>query len=390
MEQDAPQNNSAPAAGPARIPDEPAEYRFSWLKSTYLGAGRSERRPFKILMPILSDSFGEVCHALLIAARIQARFDHALMTFYYRKNRPFKNDLVSLYPYPFEVMHPKTREGVPIDVFGGRPFWDPEDLRWQDCILSPRMIGGPFTWGLGNECLRVHPVNEPKLHSALLRLGLSPDKWFAVIHYRESTYKHKAYVTNRDSSPANYEALANYIIDELGGQVVRLGHPEMRPFTPRKGFVDLARIPDSTRLQALACARARFGITGSAGATCLMGALGLPAVITEALEAWSPLCEEQYLLTQTLVLPDGRRLRQRALLEADLLWEKAIQRSPEGSRLIKCSVAELQAAARFMLERTPDTPAWRPNLVVPPNKTNRLELPHTPEIEPKFFDPPPG
>jgi hypothetical protein len=43
-----------------------------------------------------------------------------------------------------------------------------------------------------------------------------------------------------DTEPAMMRWIVNNIIDQLGGQVVRVGNPEMAPFSALDGFINLA------------------------------------------------------------------------------------------------------------------------------------------------------
>jgi hypothetical protein len=85
--------------------------------------------------------------------------------------------------------------------------------------------------------------------------GLDLDRWFCCLHFRQPNYEYKPYSNCRDVDPSSYLASIDYVIDELGGQVALLGHPEISTRPKRDGFVDLSRIPDSHDLQFGAVAR---------------------------------------------------------------------------------------------------------------------------------------
>jgi putative glycosyltransferase (TIGR04372 family) len=185
------------------------------------------------------------------------------------------------------------------------------------------------------------------------------------MHYRTGSYGPKLNKSPiRNSDPENYRQLANYIIDELGGQVVQLGHPEMQAFPPRPGFVDLSRLANAFMLQAYAVCHSRFLIAGPSGPIGMGWGFQVPVVCVDATDGQSGWGDaERVLLTHEVTTPDGKRLRNRALYEAGLLdyvvFKKKI-REGMNYQIRKNSVEELASAARFMFERTTDVKGWRP------------------------------
>ncbi len=113
---------------------------------------------------------------------------------------------------------------------------------------------------------------------------MAKDGWFACLHMREAGYRwrpDKDPIRNVD--PHDYLPMIHHIIDDLGGQVVRLGHPEMTSLPEMDGFIDLARHTDNFPEQAFAVSRARFFIGNNTGPTQLAAAFRIPAVSTNAI-----------------------------------------------------------------------------------------------------------
>jgi putative glycosyltransferase (TIGR04372 family) len=229
--------------------------------------------------------------------------------------------------------------------------------------------------------LRIPPEREDALHRQLVGLGLDASRWYATVHYRTSSYGPKRDKSPiRDSDPASYRQLIDYIIDELGGQVVQLGHPEMQPFPARPGFVDLSRLTDGFMLQAYAVCHSRFLIAGPSGPIGLGWSFQIPMACVDATDGqggWGD--AERVILTHEVTTPEGAVLRNRALYEAGLLdYVTLKQKMQEGGayRIRKNTGEELAAAAHFLFERTADLRGWRPaRQQIVPKRPNRLIWP---------------
>ena len=222
-----------------------------------------------------------------------------------------------------------------------------------------------------------------------MKLGLSEDNWFAVVHYRASSYLRKRSGQLRNGDPEAQKQLIDHIIKDMGGQVVLLGHPELEPFPAQPGFVDLSRIPNSFMLQAYATSRSRFFMAGPSGPIIMGWGFQIPTGLVDASDAvggWGN-CE-QVILTHEVTTPDGKTMRNAELFKSDLLDYPVLRdkiRAGENYQVRKNSGAELIAVAKHLLDATLDTPVWRdpvprsdlpkPNhLVWPPQTRENLDF----------------
>jgi putative glycosyltransferase (TIGR04372 family) len=263
---------------------------------------------------------------------------------------------------------------------------------FYDLVVIDSMMDARNVQGLAQPAiLRIPPEREDALRRQLVGLGLDPDRWYAALHYRTSSYGPKLNKSPiRNSDPENYRRLADYIIDELDGQVVQLGHPEMPSFPARPGLVDLSHIANSFMLQAYAVCHSRFLIAGPSGAVGMGWGFQVPVAIVDATDGqggWGD--AEQVMLTHEVITPDGQVLRNRALYEAGLLdyvMLKTKIREGLNYRIRKNSVEELASAARFLFERTADVERWRPaRRSAAGPRPNRLVWPPQPRDNLRFL-----
>lgn len=363
-----------------------------------LGIGETTARPFKLLVPILHDSFGDFALAVHLALQYAARFRHSLTTFAFFDNRPYKHDLIRLYPLPTKVMALRSRDAMaqinplvfaPAHKLNGkyRSARDiVDDPRWHDMVF-PWMHQQHVAHDLDMLPLRIPEGELSQLHAGLIGLGLDPNRWFACIHWREPTYRYKPIANLRDNDPQRYLPLIDHIIG-MGGQVVRIGHPEMAHAAPRSGFVDLAVIPDSTLLQAYAASRARFCVSGTGGGACLMYLFGTPTASVDCI-GWFDGSYGQYLLTQVLTTPEGQTLEQESLFESGLMNQRALEMAMAerpGFKLEQRSSAEIMAVADFMHRIIGDCPGWRTPVTPELEPDNRFVWPMRGGIRPRFID----
>lgn len=209
--------------------------------------------------------------------------------------------------------------------------------------------------------------------------GVDPARWFCVLHYREPTYGPRGAESIRDIDPDFPIAMTKYIAGELGGQVVRVGHPGMRRFPDIPGFVDLAGVADPGFLHAHAVSRARFFYELSpSGPLHFSWALGTPAARCNAVQGLGPLEESSLVLLRRFEDRDGASISLRRIVDSELLVRasSARYRDAHGISLLPNTLDELRRAARDILARTRDCPGWRQAVAlgrVPPS--NRFDWP---------------
>lgn len=330
-------------------------------------------RPFKILAALLDWNLGDFITRNIYAAALKMRFKRAKLTVYFRDDRPYKKDVLALNPYVDQVVFGTGTYGLPIEVFnisgrfplrGAEQFIDAGHRR-QDLFLVPSMMMAMDL--LRFEYLPVFAIPEGKrssLESRLVQLGLDPERWFCCVFYRQPNYSPRGAVPHRDVDDRAYETLVNWVIDELGGQVVRLGHPEMRRFPERRGYIDLGAVPDDFLLQATAISRARFMVMTPSGPSMLPGAFRVPCALTNAADFESVWHDSGIVLCRHLFDPNGRRVPLASLLRRGLLHSNMIKRmvTDQGFHMLENTVEELKQVTRILFERTTDVPCWRPQV----------------------------
>jgi len=355
----------------------------------YRDIGRSAERPFMILATLLETSLGDLIAKTVFLSTLKDQFDHARLIVRYSDLRPYSAEVISL--------SPNIDHATPLK--GERPRWLAEwfpDMRpwlplgrwtlgrekmqsaFYDFVVIESMMDIRNLHGLGQPIqLRIPPEREPLLQRQLVGLGLDPNRWYATLHYRTSSYGPKlAKSPLRNSEPDSYRDLVSYIIDELGGQVVQLGHPEMEPFPARPGFVDLSRIKDGFMFQAYAVCHSRFMVGGPSGPVTLAFAFDVPLGVVDATDGYGGWGDgECVILTHEVTTPDGRVLMNRALFESGLLDQVELKRQiREGinHRIRKNSGAEVAAVARHLFDCTTDITGWR----TPRQKPERMRPNH--------------
>lgn len=344
-----------------------------------LRMGEAPDRPFKMFVPLFDLDFGDFVNTVSLALQHVSSFRHSCTTFAFVDNQPFKREVISLYPRRWAANTFRSRDDLArfnplyfrpahkVEVNGKLVYRQPVDViadpKWQD-MFFPFLHGHQaFNFDRPMVPFRIPKKSTELLHRQLVDLGLDESRWFCCTHYREPNYVWKPVSNLRDCDPAIYLPLIDYVIERLGGQIVRLGHPEMRDRPPRPGFVDLAKIKDSTMLQAYAVSRARFSVMSPSGGACLARAFNAPLGVTDAASWFEGVNEHDFLLTHTVVTPDGRELRQDDLFESGFMNQMALDIEMErqsGYRIVKNTTEQICRVADFMYEYTSGVDGWRP------------------------------
>ncbi len=336
----------------------------------YRDIGHDRKRPFVIFATSLQTPLGDLISRIVFFCTVKDQFDHAQLHVCYRNARPYSRDVISLAP---NIDKAEIIKGeLPAWLLGRKGverFWRPLffDFRmggnhpFYDLVVSDWMADSRNVHALPNPIpLRIPPDREPALKQRMIELGLEENHWFAVIHYRESNYEWRPNISDeRNSDPEAFRLVADHIIDDLGGQVVRLGHPGMHPFPERPGLVDLSAEPDGFMLQAYASSRARFLLVGPTGPSALGFGFHVPTAIVDATDAqggWGDM--EQVILTKTVVTEEHGPLRNRDLLDADLLSRRRL-RELDAHDLKACTAEELAAVADHLFAHSKEATGWR-------------------------------
>jgi putative glycosyltransferase (TIGR04372 family) len=347
-------------------------------------AGIRQERPFQILGLLETLAFGDLILNVVFLSTLADQFDYARLHVKFRDARPYAKDIISLSPW-IDVAEPcvdarqwfgLARQPYPCMVVGSQKG---KNRPVYDMVVTSHMAQRELVHSLPNPVtlsLPEHRVGD--LRNRLVELGISPDRWFAVFHYRESSYEYRIEGSDRDSDAKTFDCLVDDIIEQ-GGQAVRLGHIGMTPFRARPGFVDITG--ESTLVQAAATTFSRFMIAGPSGACALALAFHVPATIVDAVDTlgmWGPVD----VLTHTVTTPDRQFLRNQSLKDSGLLNSNIlaarIKQDPRIS-VSKATVEDLREVAKRLFNRTTDCTGWRiPKARVTPNRRNAIEWPLRP------------
>lgn len=336
-----------------------------------------------------SRNLGDFAEQVVTAAAVKENLEGYRLAVFYTQDRPYKSQIVSLCPSIDIALPGPTGMQFPInvfDVYAGRAAFDNPKLEAFGLNASSIILAGN---GLPGMCLpgfahvpRLRfPEPERQAKDAELRaLGLDPDRWFACVYWREPGYRDRPPHPLRDIlDPAPYMAMIDHIVDDLGGQVIRLGHPTDTRLRDHPDIIDLAKREDSLMTQVAAIARARFFVSSPSGPLTFGPAFGTPTAVTDNIDisgVWNP---HDLLLTQAITTPDGRTLRGRAAFDADLLragLARQLVESESGYHYAKNSADELIAVADRLHATSEDTQAWRrPDEAAAPRAGGELTFP---------------
>lgn len=327
---------------------------FLWPPSVWVSKGSDERRPFRIVAPLHLVSFSDFLGQVYLVSKIAAKFDYTETVFILHDIYPYHTDFIKYYPFKCKVV------AVPNNVLF-KKYFGQIYMSGADFVVPTGYLCDKFPRNFGDGHLVVPEENRAESDRALSGLGLDADRWFCCLHFRQPNYGYKPYSNCRDVDPKPYLASIDYVIDDLGGQVVLLGHPEMATRPPRPGFVDLSRIPDSHDLQFATVARSRFLYCSGSGACAFAFSMGVPLGLLDAADFWDG--GTTALMTHTLVCPDGAQLSQRELFESGWMNTKKTDEllaSDSGFSLIKRDAADIRRMIDYMVSATTDTEGWRP------------------------------
>jgi putative glycosyltransferase (TIGR04372 family) len=226
-----------------------------------------------------TDAVGDFLAKVHLLSSVKLQFRKAHLTLVYNDNLPFKAAILKFCPYIDELVDR-----------GGQYFDLSEEYTLYHTLILPHK--GLHLRGFHPHFERSATFAPPRdevdsLRDELIACGVRPDRWLAVMHYRQgATFPRGRQDTRRDVNPANFHQLAQWMVEAHGGQVVRLGHPGMDPAPLGPGYIDLSR--HSLELQLYATSVARFMVATDSGP----GGFGLlfkvPTVKTNAVleDAW--------------------------------------------------------------------------------------------------------
>jgi putative glycosyltransferase (TIGR04372 family) len=367
--------------------------------------GSSADNPLRIMALLNSRAVGDTIFYQVFAGSVKRLFDHANLFVFMRKDRNYKIDLMKMNPeFDLGVLFDESQESVSIDNFqithditainsempeyitNYKP-WKKYDLGRQQLILSPSGMPEEMLSAFDDPAtLRIPRDQNERLAKELRDHGVDDKSWFCVLNYREPGYQHRPSRPIKDQIPEYYQKLTEFIIDELGGQVVRVGHPSMTPFPSKKGFVDLAMLNDRFMLHAFAVTRARFLVASLSGIGHLGSAVGTPTLMTNCVShpcsagVWR---DQDMALYLTMYTATGKLLSTAEQHDLGVFASQDIVRlaKDEGYQFIRNTPEEMAEAVKLMMDSTQDCQTWREPKS--PEQTrrrpNRYEFPMSPK-----------
>ncbi|MBX7198249.1 MAG: hypothetical protein K1X51_02625 [Rhodospirillaceae bacterium] len=347
--------------------------------------------PYRIFAYLSPRALGDSITFAWFVSSVAEMFDDSELVVYYRDDRPYKPGIIACIRNTRRVLNPTNAAGMfPIEVFdtaSGGPNVPPDlqSVRGAHLILTHTMFNEGMLNSIPLATLAPPPETVGPSNQSLLDLGLDPGRWIATVYWKEAAYKFRPDEPWRSPDPAPYIAAIRHIIEDLGGQVVKLGHPTPTVLPKLKGLVDLAQVPNSHWLQLYAVWVSRFILGNPSGPTSYGPAFNVPTVITDQRRSDGVYRSHDYSVTQKCFL-DGKPYQGYDAFAAGLLQHWGTDPRDYAAN----TAEELCAAADEMYTSTADCPAWRVHqpLAAPAQRPNKLSLPIPSLSRPELFIPP--
>jgi putative glycosyltransferase (TIGR04372 family) len=298
--------------------------------------------------PALGDFFVR----LALLSRLKQSGRASFITLIYRNDGEFKQHFKAFCPYVDEWVECDT-----VSLAALQDRYGPAELS-RATILMPNTLHPRMVEATNLPTFRVPASQEKQLSERLLAAGVATDRWIATMHYRQGSSAPRSDPDERrDVHAENFHRLADHIIDELGGQVIRIGHPGMDPAPSREGYFDLARAP--VDLQLYAVARSRFMMGTDSGMVSFGLGFGIPTGRTNVVyDTWLE-GPEDIILLRNLVGQNARAISMEHLFSEQSIRLEAF--SPgAGYHLFENTVEQLCEVSDRLHRRTADIGAWRP------------------------------
>lgn len=290
----------------------------------------------------------------------------------YNNDRPYKLDLIRLCPQIDNAHH--LGHHLPIQGLSRRGVRASIGKKWMEPDLQEILENGidrtlffissnirPLAYYnfWPHARLRVPEEMGPELDARLLALGVDPDRFIVTVHCREPGYQFKIGETDgrRNADPFRYYEVMRHVIEQQGGQIVRIGDPSMTLLPETPGLTDLTRQQDELMLTARAISRARYALCNLSGCYHLMLGFHIPVILADVISLTeAPLYPEHIVLTKLFVDQAGRRFQQRAALEEGCVRQAF---GDDTYALHDTPLDSLIRAADQMYEMTKGVEGWR-------------------------------
>ncbi|MBT4219851.1 MAG: TIGR04372 family glycosyltransferase [Rhodospirillaceae bacterium] len=321
--------------------------------------------PFRIVAYVGHQTFGNFLMNQVNLAALAQHIPNSVLGVMYRNDRPYKDFITSLNPNVAATM---TLPEDPGYVFPMECLIDESTLlgeQWcslglnsPDLFLTTTMLpldihtltGEMPVFGVPNDLIA-------PLGGELIKHGLDPNRWFICLHMREGNYKYRKMAMDyRDIDPSNYLDMLDQVINQYGGQVVRLGDPSMTPLPEMDGLIDLSKIDGTFALQLFATSRARYFIGCDSGPLSFAKATNVPAARVNSMGiSIGGSRDERVLPKRGFVMDDGSILKfdQLHALTEENLPVSALDNTPE----------QLCEITNYFHDLTKDITGWRDNRI---------------------------
>lgn len=291
-----------------------------------------------------AQTYGNFITQVAIASSVKENFNDSRLVLYFVNDRPYKipilryirnADFIVQSPnnavLPFECLSQFGPSRLPMPI----PGWQENALWKTDLVFSGNMLNEGILVG-DNALDHIHLTPEDEYlkeqMNLLKTLGLDTEKWFACVYWKENNYSFRPPNPIRDIDDNQpYTEGIDYIIEKLGGQVVRLGHFNSTKMKPRKGLIDLTLMTNSEEVQLAATYKAKFMVATGSGPASNANVFGIPILITDLPEASDIWGDRSYCLLQSISGGDldkeykqteiyDKGLAPQAYLDDHILW----------------------------------------------------------------------
>jgi len=353
----------------------------------------------KIIFSYISPrTIGDFTEQLLISAAIKENLNEYKLGLFYINDKKHKDIIISLYDGVDYLMKGDKGMNFPInyfDAYSGRPLTAPR-MEEFGVHMSRLIFSGNSLTSMSLPSfdyvprLRV-PAHQKLEHENLLQtLGLDPERWFACFFWRELGYQGRPSHSQRDiTDPAPYIDAIRFIVEDLGGQVVRLGHPTDTQMPDHPSIIDLSKIDDSLMTQIVAISRSRFFVSSCSGPITFGSGFGVPTAATNNIDISGVWNDHDIILTKKIISPGGKIYQQKSALDAGLLkpgQSRWLNKPENGYSYVNNSARELRHITDLLYHRTDNCPRWREEefRTLPPGK-EQISFPLVPAVKDHAF-----
>ncbi len=270
-----------------------------------------------ILGIIGAHGLGDFIYQLLVLATLKRQFETAVLTLIYSDDRSYKADVLRFCPDLDRVLD-----------YGGQslnmpvPTKDWDEYRYHFIFPQPALSPTLLMRYARTASLTPPGPECERLAEALTARGVDPTRWFVTSHYRQSSTFPHLLASQRDVDGGAFHDLARYICEDLGGQVIRLGHKGMDPIPEIPGYIDLSAA--SLELQLFASSKARFMVGCDSGPAAYATAFKTPLLKTNTFSEDGVFYPHDLLLPKNIVNWKDEVLSLGGLMEDRLVFFKRL------------------------------------------------------------------